>query len=159
MEQVNGSQLARVSEDSALTPKSSSSLNVQPGQDPKPGNYWSSPTLDQLKKLSKQELKSVSNFVVGRHNIGQITFNMGNPVDLSEVDLDKIFGDIVQLNPRNATVYGADCSVQPKPVLGTALNQPSEIVLGNSWPRNRAGKKDVKHLERLKRVGGTTFVG
>jgi len=38
------------------------------------------------------------------------------------------------------------------------LNQPSEIVLGNSWPRNRAGKKDVKHLERLKRVNGTTFV-
>ncbi|KAH8691040.1 nuclear protein 96-domain-containing protein [Phaeosphaeriaceae sp. PMI808] len=157
-EKVNGSQLARVSEDSALTPKSSSSVNIQPGQEPKAGSYWSSPTLDQLKRMSKQELKSVPNFVVGRHNVGQISFNMGKPVDLSDVNLDLLFGDIVQLNARNATVYGADCSALPKPALGTALNQPSEIVLGNSWPRNRAGKKDVKHLERLKRVGGTTFV-
>jgi nuclear pore complex protein Nup98-Nup96 len=158
MEQINGSQLARVSEDSALTPRSSSSVNIQPGQDPKPGAYWSSPTLEQLKNMSKQELRSVPNFIVGRHNIGQITFHQGKPVDLSEVDLDKLYGDIVQLNPRNATVYGPECSALPKPPLGTALNQPSEITLGNSWPRNRAGKKDVKHLERLKRVGGTTFV-
>lgn len=158
MEQVNGSQLARVSEDSALTPKSSSSVNIQPGHDPKPGSYWSSPSLEELKKMSKQELKAVKNLIVGRQDIGQITFNMGKPVDLSEVDLDKIYGDIVQLNARNATVYGPSCSALPKPVLGTGLNHPSEITLGNSWPRNRAGKKDVKHLERLKRVGGTTFI-
>ncbi|KAF2036819.1 hypothetical protein EK21DRAFT_51552 [Setomelanomma holmii] len=158
MEQVNGSQLARVSEDSVLTPKSSSAVNMQPGAEPKPGSYWSSPTLDELKRMSKQELKSVSNFIVGRHNIGQITFNMGKPVDLSNADLDALYGDIVQLNPRNATVYGPNCSALPKPPLGTALNHLSEITLGNSWPRNRAGKKDVKHLERLKRVGGTTFI-
>lgn len=158
MEQVNGSQLARVSEDSVLTPKSSSSVNIQPGQEAQAGSYWSSPTLDQLRNMSKQELKNVSNFVVGRHNIGQITFNMGKPVDLSEVDLNKIYGDIVNLKVRNATVYGADCSALPKPPLGTALNRPSEITLGQSWPRNRAGKKDLKHLERLKRVEGTTFL-
>jgi nuclear pore complex protein Nup98-Nup96 len=158
MQQVNGTELARVSEDHVLAPKSSASINVQPGQDPKPGEYWSSPPLDQLRKMSKQQLKSVSDFIVGRHNIGQIKFNHGKPVDLSEVDLDKLFGDIVQLNARNATVYGESCTCLPKPPLGTALNQPSEIVLGNSWPRNRAGKKDVKHLERLKRVAGTTFI-
>lgn len=158
MQQVNGTELARVSEDHALTPKSSSSVNIQPGQDPKPGEYWCSPSMDQLKKMSKQELKSVPNFIVGRQHIGQIKFNHGEPVDLSEVDLDKLFGDIVQLNARNATVYGETCTCLPKPPLGTALNRPSEIVLGNSWPRNRAGKKDVKHLERLKRVAGTTFV-
>jgi nuclear pore complex protein Nup98-Nup96 len=158
MHQVNGTELARVSEDHVLTPKSSSSVNILPGQDPKPGEYWSSPTLEQLKKMSKQELKSVPNFIVGRQHIGQIKFNHGKPVDLSEVDLDKLYGDIVQLNARNATVYGESCTCLPKPPLGTALNQPSEIVLGNSWPRNRAGKKDVKHLERLKRVAGTTFI-
>jgi nuclear pore complex protein Nup98-Nup96 len=114
--------------------------------------------MDQLKKMSKQELRSVPDFIVGRHNIGQIKFHHGKPVDLSEVDLDKLFGDIVQLSARNATVYGESCTCLPKPPLGTALNQPSEIVLANSWPRNRAGKKDVKHLERLKRVAGTTFI-
>jgi nuclear pore complex protein Nup98-Nup96 len=158
MEQVKGTQLARVSEDSALTPKSSSSVNIQSGEEPKPGAYWSSPSIEELKRMSKQQLKSVPNFVVGRHNIGQITFHMGKPVDLSAVDLDSLFDDIVLLTLRNATVYGPNCSALPKPPLGTALNQPSEITLANSGPRNRAGKKDVKHLERLKRVGGTTFI-
>jgi nuclear pore complex protein Nup98-Nup96 len=158
MQQVNGNELTRVCEDNVLAPKSSSSVNIQPGQDPKPGEYWCSPSMERLRKMSKQELKSVPNFIVGRQHIGQIKFNHGEPVDLSEVDLDKLFGDIVQLNARNATVYGETCTCLPKPPLGTALNQPSEIVLGNSWPRNRAGKKDVKHLERLKRVAGTTFL-
>jgi nuclear pore complex protein Nup98-Nup96 len=159
MSQVNGgSQLARVHEDAVLTPKSSSSTNIQPGQEVQGGSYWSSPSLDELKRMSKQQLKSVPNFIVGRHNIGQITFNMGKPVDLSEVDLNKLYGDIVSLKTRNATVYGADCTALPKPALGSALNHPSEITLGQSWPRNRAGKKDVKHLERLKRVEGTTFI-
>lgn len=158
MQKVNGTELARVYEDNALAPKSMSSVNIQPGQDPKPGEYWSSPSMEKLRKMSKQELKSVPNFIVGRQHIGEIKFNHGKPVDLSEVNLDKLFGDIVQLNPRNATVYGETCTCLPKPPLGSALNQPSLIVLGNSWPRNRAGKKDVKHLERLKRVAGTTFV-
>jgi nuclear pore complex protein Nup98-Nup96 len=158
MEQVNGGQLARVHEDSVLTPKSSSSVNMQPGKEVQGGSYWSSPSLDELKRMSKQQLKNVPNFIVGRHNIGQITFNMGKPVDLSEVDLDKLYGDIVSLATRNATVYGETCTALPKPPLGSALNHPSEICLGQSWPRNRAGKKDVKHLERLKRVDGTTFI-
>ena len=37
------------------------------------------------------------------------------------------------------------------------MNHPSRITLGNSWPRNKHGKRDQKHLERLKRVTGTTF--
>lgn len=158
IEQVNGSQLARVSEDSALTPKSSSSVNAQPGNDPPLGAYWSSPSIAELKKMSKQQLKSVPNFVVGRHNAGEITFHMGKPVDLSGVDFDRLFGDIVILATRNATVYGPHCSALPKPPLGSALNQPSQITLNNSGPRNKARKHDVKHLERLKRLAGTTFI-
>ncbi|KAF2628709.1 hypothetical protein BU25DRAFT_490343 [Macroventuria anomochaeta] len=158
MQQVNGNELARVPEiDPALIPKSSSAVNVQPGEDPEPGDYWSQPSIQQLKKMSKQELKSVRNFVVGRRNIGQIEFHQGAPIDLSETNLDRLFGDIVQLNHRNATVYGENCSCLPKPPMGTALNHPSRVTLLNSWPRNKAGKKDAKHLERLKRVAGTTF--
>ncbi|KAH9864074.1 hypothetical protein J1614_010007 [Plenodomus biglobosus] len=160
MQQVNGTELSRVPEDRVLTPKSSSSVNAQSGDGTKPGEYWSSPSVAELKRMSRQDLQSVPNFIVGRHNVGQITFNCGKPVDLSEVNLDKLFGDIVQLTPRNATVYGETCTCLPKPPLGSALNQPSEIVLCNSWPRSsKSGKKDVKHLERLKRVSGTTFVG
>ena len=158
MQQVNGNELARVhNPDSVLTPKSSSAVNAQLGEDPEPGEYWSQPSLQQLKKMTKHELRSVRNFVVGRHNIGQIEFHQGGPVDLSETDIDKLFGDIVQLNHRNATVYGENCTCLPKPSMGTALNHPSRVTLLNSWPRNKAGKKDAKHLERLKRVAGTTF--
>ncbi|KAF1946052.1 hypothetical protein EJ02DRAFT_336826 [Clathrospora elynae] len=158
MQEVNSNGLPPVSEDNVLTPKSSSSVNSQLGQELQAGSYWCSPTLEQLKKMSKRELKSVPKFVVGRQNVGQINFHHGEPVDLSEVDLDRLFDDIVQLNVRNATVYGPTCTCLPKPPLGTALNQPSEIVLAQSKPRNKAGKKDTKHLERLKRVAGTQFI-
>lgn len=107
--------------------------------------------------MSRAELTKIKDFVVGRERIGEIHFNHGNAVDVSGVDLDKLFGDIVQLNTRNATVYGETTTV-PKPARGTGLNVPSRISLFNSWPRNKNGKKDVKHVERLKRVHGTTFV-
>lgn len=158
MEKVNGKELTPVPENGPLAPRTSASLNIQNGQalDPKPGPYYSEPPMDQLKKMSKRELESIPNFVVGRDKIGKIEFNKGKPVNLSETPLDKIFADIVLLNARNATVYGEHCSV-PKPPLGSGLNYPSRVILGNSWPRNKAGKKDAKHVERLKRVNNTEF--
>jgi nuclear pore complex protein Nup98-Nup96 len=158
MEQVNGNAAAAAPQ-RALGPRTASSLNLR-GQngkvsDPSPGAYWSSPSLQELRQMSQAERRNVR-LIVGRDQIGQIEFNMGQPVDLTTVDIEKLYGDIVQLNHRNATVYGQSTTV-PKPALGTGLNHPSRITLGNSWPRNRAGKKDQKHLERLKRVGGTTF--
>lgn len=160
MEQVNGVDLTPVPENRTLQPRTSASLNIQNGQtiDPTPGGYWSEPSLDALKKMSAGELKSISNFVVGRDKVGKIEFNHGKPVDLSSTPLEKLFGDIISLNHRNATVYGDTCTVA-KPPLGSGLNQPSRITMGNSWPRgaNRAGKQPTKHIERLKRVNGTSF--
>ncbi|KAF2449540.1 hypothetical protein P171DRAFT_427737 [Karstenula rhodostoma CBS 690.94] len=160
MEQVNGVDLAPVPENRTLQPRTSASLNIQNGQtiDPTPGGYWSEPSIDALKKMSHSDLKSVSNFVVGRDKVGKIEFHYGKPVDLSGTPLDKLFGDIISLNHRNATVYGDTCTVA-KPPLGSGLNQPSRITMGNSWPRgtNRAGKQPTKHIERLKRVNGTSF--
>ncbi|KAL1598969.1 hypothetical protein SLS60_008114 [Paraconiothyrium brasiliense] len=160
MEQVNGADLTPVPENRPLQPRTSASLNIQNGQtiDPTPGGYWSEPSLDALKKMSPGELKNISNFVVGRDKVGKIEFNHGKPVDLSSTPLDKLFDDIISLNHRNATVYGDTCTVA-KPPLGSGLNQPSRITMGNSWPRgaNRAGKQSTKHVERLKRVNGTSF--
>ncbi|KAF2678252.1 hypothetical protein K458DRAFT_409007 [Lentithecium fluviatile CBS 122367] len=160
MTQVNGNELTPVPENVALAPRTSASLNVQNGQvlDPKAGPYYSSPSLDELKRMDRRQLSSIPNFIVGREKIGKIEFNMGKPVDLSNTPLDKLFGDIVQLNHRNATCYGETCSVV-KPPLGSGLNHKSRVTLGNSWPRGttRPGRKDTKHLERLKRVNGTNF--
>ena len=162
MQQVNGNkELTPVPENGALASRSAASLNVQNGQvsDPNPGAYYSSPSMDELKRMTRRQLSNVSNFIVGREKIGKIEFNFGKPVDLSEVPLDKLYGDIVRLQPRNATCYGDLCSVV-KPPLGSGLNHKSRITLGNSWSRSapRPGRKDTKHLERLKRVQGTEFI-
>ena len=125
------------------------------------GEYWTRPAMKDLQKMTRPQLKSVGNFVVGREGIGRIEF--GN-VDLTNTPLDAICGNIVQLNPRSATVYQDDAN---KPAMGKALNVPSTIFLENSWPRSHGGKKAVnaksgreyeKHLVRLKRVGGTKFL-
>ena len=160
MEQVNGFDSTSVSEGRPIQSRTSASLNIQNGQtiDPTPGGYFSEPTLDTLKRMSPNELKNVSNFVVGRDKIGKIEFNYGKPIDLSNTPLDNILEDIVVLEHRTATVYGEKCKVT-KPLLGSGLNYPSRITLGNSWPRgaHRASKQVSKHVERLKRVPGTEF--
>ena len=170
MQEVNGVGLSSVPENGApLGTASSSSLNAQkpkvdPNVDPQPGQYWMSPSLDELKKMSQKELKSVPKFTVGRYNIGQIEFGMGKPVDLSSTPLDRIMGHIVILTLRNAAAFDGKCDVT-KPSVGNGLNVPSRITLQNSWPRSarQNGKSDVsnlkitKHIERLKRVSGTHF--
>ncbi|KAF2739627.1 hypothetical protein EJ04DRAFT_508511 [Polyplosphaeria fusca] len=168
MAQVNGDSVTPKPVSRALVPASSSALNQQsstmlPG-DPDPGEYWSQPTLDQLKSMTKKELQSVPNFVVGRERVGKILFNYGKPVDMSNVQLDRLFGDIVRLVHRHASVYGENCDL-PKPANGTSINMPSRVILENSWPRktktesklNIGGIKLSKHQERLRRVHGTQF--
>ncbi|KAF2204579.1 hypothetical protein GQ43DRAFT_468968 [Delitschia confertaspora ATCC 74209] len=173
MQEMNGNNPASLPENGApLRATSESSLNAQKpkgdkGVDPQPGDYYMRPSLNELRQMNRQQLKTVSGFTVGRQNIGQIEFNKGNPVDLSAIDLDKIMGDIVVLTPRNATVFGEACTVT-KPTVGNGLNVPSRITLENSWPRASkrgskanpsasAGLSYQKHIERLKRVQGTTF--
>ncbi|CAI6324982.1 unnamed protein product [Periconia digitata] len=163
MQQVNGNELATVPGNSALTPRTTSSLNIQNGKvvDPKPGHYYSEPSMETLKSMSKDELKSVSNFVVGRDKIGKVEFNMGNPVNLSEIDLDQIFGEIVEFKPRHVAVYGPKFRGQKPELRAPGLNKPSRITLGNSWPKSasQAGKNDPAHVHRLKRINnsGTDF--
>ncbi|KAF2116321.1 nuclear protein 96-domain-containing protein [Lophiotrema nucula] len=166
MTQVNGGDLTPVPEQNALGPRSTSSLNAQqgpPDEDPTPGAYWSQPSMDQLRKMSPDQLKSVPNFEVGRQKVGKIEFNHGRPVDLTGINLGKLFGDIIVLNHRNASVYSSACT-EPKIPNGTKINVPSRVILENSWPRRakserfkKGGLSQHKHVERLKRVGGTSF--
>ncbi|KAK5160278.1 hypothetical protein LTR04_004621, partial [Oleoguttula sp. CCFEE 6159] len=163
MEQAKGNELAVVHEDGsppAIGKKTAPTLSVSQ-KDQKPGKYWTTPTIDELRKMPKDELKGLSGFVVGRDGVGKIEFGK---VDLSSVPLDKIKGEIVQLEIRSATVY---LDNERKPPPGKGLNVPSKITLENSWPRARAGQVPVhdrkgasyqKHIERLKRVGDTEFI-
>ncbi|KAH8697654.1 nuclear protein 96-domain-containing protein [Talaromyces proteolyticus] len=160
MEQVRGNELAVVPEHAGLT--ANGALSSAPTVDPKPGEYWMKPSRAELSKMSREQLKHVEGFTVGRQGCGQVTFD--RPVDLNTVDLDSLFGIIVQIGVRSITVYPDDRS---KPPLGKGLNVPSTLRIENSWPRGRDQKSPSspttgplleKHIQRLRRITNTEFV-
>ena len=165
-EQVKGNELAIVHEDG--TPESSSALNPPQDRartdrvDPEPGQYYMRPSREELRKMPREQLKKVSGFTIGRERCGHVVFDQ--PVDLTTVDLDNIYDNIAVINIRSLTVYPNN---ERKPPLGKGLNVPSTITLENSWPRQRdrkspsfekSGSRFNKHVDRLRKVGGTEFV-
>jgi nuclear pore complex protein Nup98-Nup96 len=161
-----GKELAVVPEDSSpeAAPAVKPVIQVPRSHaDQAPGGYWSKPTIDEIRAMSRSEQSNVKDFKVGCKNSGEITFSK---VDFSQVPLDKLFGDIVDFETRKVSVYGEKTTV-PKPPRGQGLNVPSIITLANSWPRSNAGATEVlekkglrfdKHINRLKRIPDTEFV-
>lgn len=151
----NGKELAIVhEEDRDQTP---SSANVS-GFDHAPGEYYSEPSLEALEGMNRMQRQRVDGFMVGRVNVGTITFKV--PVDLSAIDLSELCGGVIQLEPRSATVYPVSAK---KPPVGKGLNVPARIMLEQSWPRGRdrrmssGSKRYSKHVEKLKKIPDTTF--
>ncbi|GKZ89861.1 hypothetical protein AnigIFM59636_001108 [Aspergillus niger] len=165
MESVRGNELAVVPENAATastTPEGPSRLPFVPGGDPQPGEYWMRPTRAEISKLSREQQKKFVGFTVGRQRCGQVTFD--EPVDLTTVDLDRIFGDLVDIGVRKITVYPDETI---KPPRGKGLNVPSTLRIENSWPRGRDKKSPSpltsgplfdKHVDRLIKVHNTEFV-
>ncbi|KAL3423762.1 nucleoporin autopeptidase [Phlyctema vagabunda] len=163
MEQVKGNELAIVPEEEAAN---SAARNSQPKPasqpDRAPGEYWMSPTKEEILAMSRTQRAKVSGFTVGRQNTGQVTFDV--PVDLTNINLDEILDKIVVLDVRSCTVYP---NASQKPPMGKGLNVPSTIMLENSWPRQKdkrtistekAGAHFNKHVSRLQKVEDTHFV-
>ncbi|KAI5866359.1 nuclear protein 96-domain-containing protein [Durotheca rogersii] len=151
VEQVKGKELAVVHEEETASPQPQSSAATP--TDGEPGDYWMSPTKEQIQDMNRVQRQKVSDFTVGRENVGFVKFKV--PVDLTSVDIDNIFDNIVILIPRTATVYP---NAAKKPPVGKGLNVPALINLENSWPRaSRKGKSISlgKHVERLKRIPDT----
>lgn len=155
MEQVNGKELTIVhEEDNTSTPEIS--IN---GLDTTPGEYWMQPPKEDLQNMNRMQRQKIADFTVGRDQVGYITFKV--PVDLSNIDLEEICGNIIQLEPRSATVYPVSAK---KPPVGKGLNVPARISLEHSWPRGGRDRRSTtdpkrlnKHVERLKRIENTTF--
>jgi nuclear pore complex protein Nup98-Nup96 len=164
-------EMESVSRDLAIVPENGPAttngatvkrLTFIPGGDPKPGEYWMEPSRAALGKMSREQLKHVVDFTVGRQNCGSVTFN--GEVDLSTIDVDHLFDNIVNIGLRKITVY-PDESI--KPPMGKGLNVPSTLRIENSWPRGRDRKSNSpvtsgplfdKHIDRLQKVGDTEFV-
>ncbi|KAI9049105.1 hypothetical protein LZ554_006953 [Drepanopeziza brunnea f. sp. 'monogermtubi'] len=126
-----------------------------PGQDKEAGQYWMKPSREEIENMTREERKAVTGFTVGRNGVGSVSFK--SAVDLTNINLDDIYDNIVVLVPRSATVYPNPAK---KPPVGKGLNLPSLISLENSWPRGKTGSnvRFAKHIEKLKQVKDTTFV-
>ena len=165
MSQVKGNELAIVHENGSLEePEEDVEVPADVDlSDPEPGEYWTKPPMHELKKMSREQLKRVDGFEVGRDGCGKCQFLA--PVDLTTVDLDNFFGNIAHIALRTCTIYENDAM---KPPEGMGLNVPSRIRLYNSWPRHRftkeptretSGQNFDKHIQRLRVVRNTRFIG
>jgi nuclear pore complex protein Nup98-Nup96 len=163
MQQTNGSaSLAPVQEgvqtSRASTPRHSSSADNADAVEI--GEYWSKPSIKELKSMSRAQLSQVSKFVVGRAGTGRIEFST---CDLTDTELDDIPGRIVKLEYRSATVYPTTIV---KPPRGKGLNVPSTIYLENVLPKNPSNRKAImigkqpnldRFVQTLKSVTNTTL--
>lgn len=127
------------------------------------GQQYTFPPVKILKSLSPLELKTVKNFVVGQKGVGEIRFLV--PVDLSAVDLDAIFGHLVEFCEGEAVLY-PDPNI-PKPGPGEGLNLPAQVRLERIWTLSRASRdpiidpqneKVILFTQKLRETEGTNFV-
>lgn len=125
------------------------------------GDYYMEPSEAALRKLSPSQLSAVSDFVIGQTGVGEIRFL--KPVDLTSVDLDRIFSHIVRFEPKQVVMYPEE----DKPAVGEGLNQPALIKLERCWPTQRGSRTLItdpdnermrQHIDRLKNVPDTKFV-
>ncbi|KXT11296.1 hypothetical protein AC579_1664 [Pseudocercospora musae] len=165
MQQVNGASLTDIPEDAepqrpASAPGTKRAVEKTAPKATEAGEYWSKPSLKSLKAMSRSQLAHLGQFEVGRYGIGKIQFSKA---DLSNTDLDQLYGGIVKLEKNSATVYPTEEDTPPR---GQGLNVPSKIWLENSWPRSHHGQKVVlkegtpayeKHIRRFKKITGTKF--
>ena len=157
---VKGNELAIVPEDgSPEAPRQPATARAgsasRPG-DPQPGEYWLRPSLEEIKKMPLDQLKKVSNFVVGRQNVGHCAFQ--EPVDLSSINWNNFFDVVVQFGMRSICVYPESSK---KPPVGMGINVPSNITLENCWPRSRSvrsGPRLEKHIRHLQSVTDCEFI-
>lgn len=159
-EPARSHELQAVPEDRESHQVSSKPTKANPQSDQTPGAYWMKPSRSEIAKMPREQKRAFKNFQVGRNGCGFINFDA--PVDLESLNLDDVFGNIVNLSIRSVTVY-PDPST--KPIVGKGLNVASTIELENSWPRNKgqlssetSGRHYEQHIKRLKKMEGTDFI-
>jgi len=111
--------------------------------------YYTIPSMNELAKFGKNQLKAVNDFVVGRKEHGEILFY--GKTDLAQLDLDKI----VQIEKRYVDVYNeTDFPKGIKPEKNVSLNKKSRIKLFGIFPpkgKTNDQKKNEIFLKKLKK--------
>jgi acyl carrier protein/aryl carrier-like protein len=114
--------------------------------------YFAVPSILRLQRMSEEELKQVSRFVIGRQGYGEIAFLY--PVDLRNANLD----EIVQIGKGSITLYGGNKTKTPLP--GEGLNQPALLTFKRIFPRTKSSKGSIMAfkgvlLQACSRMGAT----
>ncbi|KAK4046188.1 3',5'-cyclic-nucleotide phosphodiesterase [Microbotryomycetes sp. JL201] len=128
----------------------------------KHGTYYSIPSIEALRKMPANALRSVKDLVVGRVGYGQVAFLQ--PVDLTTLhSVEDLLGGIVVFEDRNCTVYPDEMESKPRP--GQGLNVPATITLERCWPLDKSSRKPIKegpkldkHIKRLQTLENTHWV-
>lgn len=113
--------------------------------------YWCSPSPEELKELSTEQISSVSNFIIGRKGYGTISFNYD--VDLSEFARDiegQLFGKVVNFNStRTVEVYP---DYNTKPPVGYGINVPATISIEGVYSIDKKTKKPHVNFQKSSEI-------
>ena len=108
-------------------------------------DYYFEPSAMQLAAIAREdpdELSKISNFTVGRKDVGFIRWM--EPVDVRGINLD----DIISLAIGSVEVYPESSK---KPPVGEGLNKPAMITLLKIFKIDEATKKPTKDPEKIEK--------
>ena len=110
------------------------------------GSYYTIPPMQSITSSS-----SVLNFVVVRHNYGQIAFK--DEVDLTDIPSLTVVRDYIEIRRGGVTVYPKESL---KAAEGTELNVAAEVTLEKMRPG--ADTTNEAYMEELRAKPDTEFV-
>ena len=134
----------------SVTPESTNArlLNVH-GHDPSEGQYYSKPSLKELKAMSSNELAEVHGLVVGRKGYGEVSWESG-PVDLQSLpSVDDLFGGVVVIEEKQVQVYPENYDVE-EPEIGQGLNRPATISIDRCWVKDKATREPIMDADHAR---------
>lgn len=123
-------------------------------------DYWCTPSIAELSKLTSLELTHVENFSAGRKSYGNLMFKY--PVDLTAFEgrWDQLLGSTIVFYKKTLEVYPNETA---KPSQGNGLNVPAVITLESVFPsKYNPIDPDAQlleaHIHRLKTAHGMRFI-
>ena len=123
--------------------------------------YYMTPSLETLSSMTLLQLRKVSGLTIGHRDYGKIEFL--EPVDLSNVSLPALCGQLVVFEPKTCSVCPSSSSA---PAEGEGLNVRARISTFGCFPVDKSTRKPIKdpnhpiikrHINRLKAISGTRF--
>ena len=105
--------------------------------------YVVSPTLEEMKSMTENDLSAVSGFTAARGSVGSVRWD--DSVDVRGIDLD----DIISIEHGLVTVYAEQAKQGTVPKIGEALNRPAVVTMLNVFPdAGRDAKEFQRELEK-----------